>query len=66
MQAPRSVPSSVPSSGEMWVSTANDRLKAQWDTVLGWSTVFAVFGHVAAFVLWPSWDASGSGRCNGV
>ncbi len=51
MQAPRS----VPSSGEMWVSTANDRLKAQWDTVLGWSTVFAVFAHVAAFVLWPSW-----------
>ena len=36
---------------------ANDELKAQWSGVLGWSMMFAVAAHAAAFGFWPGWDS---------
>ena len=36
-------------------STANDRFKAQWDTLLAWSVVAAVCVHVVGFVFSPDW-----------
>ena len=40
--------------------SANEAWKAQWNSRLALSTIFAVAAHVAAFVFWPTWENSDS------